>query len=330
MCFAQQNRKEAILAMKRGLISWDKELLPPAVFEERLAAIDRRMAEFDVPALVAYSDVWRSNDVRFISNYMPYWNRAFTVVPRGEKPILLCALSPRVYPWIKSVTIHEVIVASPNLPKQLAKLCAERGWAKVGVLDHQGLPNDLYTQLAAEDLRIVDMPRSVLRAVTTDAEVRMHREAAKSARRILEQTLEGETPGATDHQLAGRLERKFRRAGAEDLVILTSDGCMAPLPAAGNIVDKNTSIVVAVEYNGHWVKLSRNLAGVTCPLPPTAASAFSVHRETLSGPYAWGEVTDGDGALHGIVSLQVEMNVGGRRLYYGDTCLQAPERLEIL
>src|SRR5271156_1242662 len=144
--------------MKRGLISWDRAELPTAAFDARLSAIYRLCADFDVPALVAYSDVSRSNDVRYISNYMPYWNRALTVVPRGEKPILLCSLSPRVYPWVKSVTIHEVIVASPSLPVQIAKLCTERGWTRIGLLDAKGLPNDLYTQLQAGSVQLVDIP----------------------------------------------------------------------------------------------------------------------------------------------------------------------------
>ena len=145
--------------MKRGLISWDRDELPVAAFDARLSALYRLCADFDVPALVAYSDVCRSNDVRYISNYMPYWNRALTVVPRGEKPILLCALSPRVYPWIKSVTVHETILPSPSLPGQLVKLCAEKGWSRLGVLDRAGLPNDLYTQLGAEKLVFVECPR---------------------------------------------------------------------------------------------------------------------------------------------------------------------------
>jgi hypothetical protein len=314
--------------VKRGLISWDKAQLPPAVFEARLAALHRQIEDFDVPALVAYSDVWRSNDVRYISNYMPYWNRALTVVPRGEKPILLCALSPRVYPWIKSVTIHELIVASPSLPAQLMKLCAERGWLKVGVLDHAGLPHDLYTQLAAEKLQILDIPRGALRPATSAGEVGMYRHAASLARGILDREIANGTVGLSDHQLVGRLERNFRRAGAEDLVVLISNGRTAPLPAAGNSVDEHTSAVVALEYNGHWVKLSRNVAGITSPLPPD--SGATVHRETLTGPYAWEGVADGDSSREAIMSLQIEINAGGNRLYYGDTCLQGPGRLEIL
>ena len=103
--------------------------------------------------MVLYSDVWRSNDARYLSNYMPYWNRAFVVVPREEKPILLCALSPRVYPWIKTVTVHETIIASPSPPATLFKLCAERGWKRVGVCDLDGLPADLHAELIVRQSR---------------------------------------------------------------------------------------------------------------------------------------------------------------------------------
>jgi hypothetical protein len=312
--------------MKRGLISWDKVHLPPSIFDARLEAIDRQMARFDVPAVAVYTDVWRSNDVRFISNYMPYWNRAFAVVPRGEKPILLCALSPRVYPWIKSVTIHEIIVASPNLPKQVAKLCTERGWSKIGVFDHDALPSDLFTQLAAEPINIVDIPRSALRPGTTSGEIAMHREAAKAARETLEDSI-GQAAGLTDYRFAGLLERKFRRAGAEDLVVLVSNGLTAPLPAAGNVIDGRSSVVVALERNGHWVKLSRNVAGHTTALPP--GDGVTMHREWLSGPYAWEGITERV-TPQGIISLQVEIKVNGSRLYYGDTCLQGPGHLEVL
>jgi hypothetical protein len=76
--------------MKRGLISWDRAELPAAAFDARLSAVYQLCADFDVPALVAYSDVCRSNDVRYISNYMR--SRSFPVVRNRS----CCARSPRV------------------------------------------------------------------------------------------------------------------------------------------------------------------------------------------------------------------------------------------
>jgi hypothetical protein len=309
--------------MKRGLISWDRAELPDAAFAGRLSTLYQLCADFAVPALVAYSDVCRSNDVRYISNYMPYWNRALTVVPRGEKPILLCALSPRVYPWIKSVTVHETILPSPSLPAQLVKLCAQRGWSKVGMLDQAGLPNDLHTQLGAEKLAFVDIPRGAFRPVATESELAMHRRAAVLAREILEVEVTRAAIGLTDHELTGRLERRFRRAGAEDLVVLICDGRSVPLPAVGKKLNENSSATVALEYNGHWVKLSRNMDNVSSSLPPSADT--DAHRELLSGRYPWEGMTSHEDSRNVITSIQVMIQRGENRLYYGDTGIQGPD-----
>ncbi len=309
--------------MKRGLISWDRAELPPAVFDARLSALDRLCADFEVSALVAYSDVCRSSDVRYISNYMPYWNRALAVVPRGEKPILLCALSPRVYPWIKSVTVHETILPSPGLIGQLGKLCAERGWTRIGVLDHPGLPNDLYAQLAAEKLSLVDIPRGAFRPVVTDSEVAMHRRAAQIARESLEAHFNDGAIGLTDYELTGRLERVLRRAGAEDLLVLISNGRSAPVPAAGRLIDENSSVTLAVEYNGHWAKLSRNAGKLTSSLPPPADASGS-RRELLSGRYPWESLASPYDSGRVITSIHVTIARGDHHLYYGDTGVQGP------
>src|SRR6185295_13893682 len=85
------------------------------------------------------------------------------------------------------------------------------------------------------------------------------------AREVIEQELPTAV-GNTDHQLTGRLELLLRRAGAEDVVILVSDGEGPPIPAEGRTVGPHTSVVVAIEYNGHWAKVTRNVAGVSSGL----------------------------------------------------------------
>ena len=90
--------------MKRGLITWDPSEIPPAAFNGRLDGVRRALKERDLPALVIYSDMWRSNQARFFSNFMPYFNRALLIISRDTPPTLLCGLSPRVYGWIRSVT----------------------------------------------------------------------------------------------------------------------------------------------------------------------------------------------------------------------------------
>ena len=146
------------------------------------------------------------------------------------------------------------------------------------------------------------------------------------------------------------------------MVILVSDGQGPPLPASGAAVGPHTSVVVAIEYNGHWAKVTRNVAGVTANLPATEAQRRESHeashgapaalrgipsaalrllqarrgkrdgvselRETLSGPYSWENVDDT--ATPAVISLQREIRTGNSRLYYGDTCLQGQEGLRVL
>ena len=314
--------------MKRGLVSWEHNELPPEELAKRLAVVHAIARNETVDVVVVYSDVWRSNDARYLSNYMPYWNRAFVVVPPDEKPILLCALSPRVYPWIKTVTVHETIIASPSPPATLFKLCAERGWMRIGVVDLDGLPTDLHAELTAGKVQLVDIPRSELRPMPTAVEVRMHGRAARMAREVLEQELTA-AAGQTDHALTGRLELLLRHAGAEDVVILVSDGQGPPIPAEGRPVGPHTSVVVAIEYNGHWAKVTRNLAGVTSSL--TSPDGVTQLREILSGPYSWEQVDDtADDTAAAIISLQLKIPADDRQFYYGDTCLQSKEGLRVL
>jgi hypothetical protein len=178
-------------------------------------------------------------------------------------------------------------------------------------------------------VQIVDIPRDRVRPAATDFELSMYREAAKRTRAILVDELASVgAAGLTDHEFVGRLERKYRRAGAEDLVVLVSDGRTPPLPASGKSMSTDSSVTVALEFNGHWAKLSRNAAGLTSPLPPSAGA--SVHLETLSGAYTWQGIESLKSAQGAVVALQVEINGNGSRLYYGDTCLQGRGGLELL
>ena len=101
------------------------------------------------------------------------------------------------------------------------------------------------------------------------------------AREVLEKELTAARESQTDHELTGRLERLLRRAGAEDVVILVSDGRGPPVPAEGRTVGPHTSVVVAIEYNGHWAKVTRNLAGVTSSLGCRARRGDAAARDSL-------------------------------------------------
>ena len=303
--------------MKRGLITWDKSELPPEAFESRLAAARGALAKQDLPALVVYSDLWKSNHGRFFSNFMPYFNRGLLVIPREDKPVLLCGLSPRVYPWIKSVTILEEILPSPNLPQRLLQLCSEKAWKRIGALDLDQLPYDLYTPIRA-GVECVDVPSRSIRPAPDPWEVAMYRRAAKMARETLNEELPAGV-GLTGHEFVGRLERKLRLAGAEDLVILVTNGQNPPAPATGAKLSAEFSVSIALEYRGHWVKVIRNAARIA------SDSSAVVSAEGLSGPYPFEANKTGP-----IFASHAEVRDHGRRVFFGDTYLNAQNGMEAL
>lgn len=298
--------------MKRGWITWDQTELPRAAFEARLAPVRQCLGERELPAMVVYTDIWRSNRVRHFSNFMPYWNRALLVIPREGAPVLLCGLSPRVYPWIRSVTILEEILPSPNLPQRLRQLSAERGWKRIGALDFASFPKDLFTPLQdiAEDISLPEAP--------DEWELAMHRHAVRMARERLANEIPS-AAGLSDHDFTGRLERQFRHAGAEDLVILLTNGRTPPAPPRGQKLTSSFSISVALEYRGHWAKVVRSAA--VGQVPDLPADAFT---EILSGPYPY---QSGAGP---IFAARWETTRDGLRLFHGDTYRRGPQGAELL
>jgi hypothetical protein len=299
--------------MKRGLIEWNRTELPPSVFDSRLAGVRAALAARSLPALLVYTDVWRSNQARFLTNLMPYWNRSLVVIPIDSPPVLLCALSPRVYPWIKSVTVFEDIRPASKLMQTLDQLCVERQWRSLGVLDLPMLPVEIHSRL--DQIEIVDVSSEAICA-PDDAEFSMRRRTVTLARQILEEQLP-HGADALDHHFVGRLEREFRRAGAEDLVIRLGSAGAVPAPAKGARLHDRYSVAVALEYCGHWVKVARASADAQALRShfDAALAKGEGQIENLAGPYPY--EAGHDWTKRGLIFA---LHVEHQGLYYGDTC----------
>jgi hypothetical protein len=310
-------------------------------FEQRLDRVRKRLAERDLPALAVYSDVWRSNQARYFLNFMPYWNRSLAVIPREGKPLLLCGLSPRVYPWIRSVTVLEEIRPSGNPARGLLDLATEKQWQRLGVLDLPQLPQEIAAPLRAGPIEIMDVPSDgIHKPGSDDQELAMRRHAAQFTRKILAEELTA-AAGELDYRFVGRLERAYRKAGAEDLVILLSNGRTAPVPARGAVLREGFSVTVALEYRGHWVKVSRPQASL--PVTESLASRWAIllhgvqrpaelpiYAELLSGPSPY-EFCDRFALRPGdLFAFHVEFRAGGRRMFYGDSCRFGETEPELL
>ena len=244
--------------MKRGLITWDKSEIPPSVFERRVERVRRVLAERELAALVVYSELWRSNQARFFSNYMPYFNRALLVIPLDPPVTLLCGLSPRVYGWIRSVTTIEDVRPAGDFAKPLFEIAAERKWTRIGALDFPQFPYDIHKLIQTGTLEVASVESSAVFVPGEDeTEVAIRKKAADMVSRILDEEMPGGV-GKMDHHFVGQLERRFRRAGAEDLIVLLTNGDTVPAPPKGASLKPGYSVSIALEYRGHWVRVPDN------------------------------------------------------------------------
>src|SRR5215831_7954369 len=176
--------------MKRGLITWDKSEIPPAVFEKRVDRVRRVLADRELSALVVYSELWRSNQARFFSNYMPYFNRALLVIPRDLPATLLCGLSPRVYGWIRSVTTIEDVRPAGNFAKPLFEIAAERKWTRIGALDFPQFPYDIHKVIQTGTLEVANVESSAVFAPAEDeTEIAIRKKSAALVQRVLDEQM---------------------------------------------------------------------------------------------------------------------------------------------
>jgi hypothetical protein len=158
---------------------------------------------------------------------------------------------------------------------------------------------------------------------------------------LTRQALADEMPagvGRPDHRFVGRLERRLRRQGIEDLITLVTNGDATPAPPLGAILKPHYSVSLAVEYRGHWVRVSRPHASeetlVACKDlfdaalgRPNVASAMC---ENLSGSYPYECIDSTDLRPGALVGIHVELEQGGRRFFYGDTCIYDQSGLHTL
>lgn len=308
--------------MKRGLIAWNRTELPRAVLDARIERLRKAMAARDAPAALVTCDVWRSNYARTLVNFMPFWSRSLLVVPAEGDPILICGHSPRVYPWVRTITIAE-LQPGRNLAGGVVELAAERRWTRLAVVDRTELPFDVHGGLSASAIELLTLPAKEIFDPADEVERAMRRTSAETTRRLVAGCLENSV-GQKEHVVVGRLERALRGEGMEDVVIWLSDGEALPRPATQAPTNMRSSVVVASEYRGHWAHVARPLEGAREArarflelLSDIRGSELDVYD--LSGAHPFRAIAPGS-ALEPdrLVALHARTENGR---YYGDTCV---------
>lgn len=235
--------------MKRGLVAAAGADAP--VYARRLDALRAGVRAAGAIAALIYGDVYRSDDIAYLTNLCIYWNEGVLAVPADGPPAFLAKLSARVHPWMRRTSVLEDLRASQKLPELIASYLDELGDGPVALVDEDWWPAELVSGIrtVTAGREILDLPDAVragrLAPDARDlADVRRAGEivaAALAAASI--------SDGAPEARIAA-LELSARGAGARDVL------------ATSRAADDGAIVLEAtVQFANVWARAARTLGG---------------------------------------------------------------------
>jgi hypothetical protein len=250
--------------MRRGLMGWNKDELPVAALEARLARLRAGMDAADMDAFIVYTNNVRPAAVTWITGFTPYWSDALLLVGKTGAPAFATALSKRVSEWIRTTDPVSEIVNTPKPGEKIAeRLKGDPLIRRVGVLEYDTLPAGLAYDLetAAPAVEWIDGTAmfAALRREIDDAERGLLARCNAIAEAALREAESGKAEDAGT--LAGVVEQNARLAGAEEAYIAVAPDLDAdtrlnrtsqPTPLA-----ERFAVRASISYKGCWVRRIR-------------------------------------------------------------------------
>lgn len=207
-------------------------------FRERSARLNEKMKELDLDAIFVYGDEYRKENLRYVSNFWPIFERGAMVMQRDCEPMVLCApegeqvakemsvwKDVRLVPDFVCVTVPDEIdypLAKYTSFKTLAEEFKAKGQLKrIGVsgLDDMsaGLTKKLETAFESE---LVDISSVLfeMRLKKSPDELACLKEAARLAEVGFRAMMEADLVGKTERYAASIAEGAARAAGAEAVI----------------------------------------------------------------------------------------------------------------
>lgn len=251
--------------MRRGLIAWSKEQVPPSALDARVRRVQQALGAQGLDALLAYTNFARPAAVSWLTHFIPYWSEALVVVLPEGAPLLFPALSKRMVPWIRDVSHVGEILPAPDLGRAAAAFVEKRALKRVGVVDLEHLPWSVAEPIAiGRGAELVDA--SELYAGLRQPADRYENALAARATQIAERALAA-IPSQPRHasEILSAVELTARLEGAEEIIPRISHQQMG---------DRN-AVELSVAYKGVWIRLCRTY--------PSVADAESWFKAALQG-----------------------------------------------
>lgn len=207
-------------------------------FRERIAKLNEKMKEMDLDAVIIYGDEYRKENLRYVSNFWPIFERGAMLMQRDGEPMTLCApegeqvakemsvwKDVRLVPDFLCVTVPDEIdypLATYTSFKALAdEFRAKAPLKRLGVSGMDDMSAGLQKNIAESfGCELVDIAPVLfeMRLQKSPDEIACIREAARLAEVGYKALLEADIIGKTERYAASIAEGAARAAGAEAVI----------------------------------------------------------------------------------------------------------------
>lgn len=245
-------------------------------FLKRVDKIQEALATNKLDAIMVYGDEYRKENLRYVSNFWPIFERGACFIPAKGKPIFAGAPEGEKYAremciWedIRNVKDFACVSVPEEIDYPLAKFSSFKeilsetlkGGKRLGVVGLFDMPSHITQRLqdAISALEIVNAGYILneLRLIKTPAEIACLRKAGELACIGYEELIKYAVPGNTERKAAGAAEGAARMAGAEDINFTVFGSGKRAKTVIGRPTEKvieNGDMVMAalaVQYEGY-------------------------------------------------------------------------------
>ena len=216
-----------------------KPTIPQREFHQRADRIRESLAADGLDGLAVYGDEYRKENLRYVSNFWPIFERGMCFIPAKGEPILAGAPEGEVYAremcvWddIRNVKEFACVTVPEEIDYPLAEFSSLReiiqesvgGGKRLGLAGIWDIPAPIMARVeeAVPGIEIVDCDHLIneIRTTKSEAEIECLKESGRIACVGYEMLMDAAVPGNTELMASGAAEGAARKAGAEDITFV--------------------------------------------------------------------------------------------------------------
>lgn len=256
----------------------EKPRIPKDEFTQRIEKIRQYIKQNRLKAILVYGDEYRKENLRYVSNYWPIFERGALLISMIDDPILLCAPEGemvaremsvwqdiRLIPDFLCVTVPDAIdypLAKYSSFSSLANELRSRNGKidRLGIVGIDAMSHVMYESiLTAFNCELVDCNKVLhsLRKTKSKNEIACLTQAAYIADHAYQTFMNTPLIGMTELAAAGIIEGASRKEGAEQIVFTVFGSGERTNTIVGRPTDKkicNGDMIMcalAVQYEGY-------------------------------------------------------------------------------